>query len=65
MEIRSGSGWRQCISVPIVNNILPENQRQFQLTVSSASHSVSVAPAIVTILDDGIRMTSVFYQFMQ
>ena len=62
MEIHSGSERRQCISVPIVNNILPDNHRQFQLTVSSAGHYVSVAPAIVTILDDGIRMTSVFYQ---
>ena len=53
MEIRSSREWRQCISVSIVNNRVPDSLRQFQLTASSTSHNVSVIPAVVTILDDG------------
>ena len=53
MEIHFDRERRQCISVPIVNNIVPDNLRQFILAVTSTSHSVSVIPAVVTIVDDG------------
>lgn len=62
MTVSSGRERRQCINVSIINNILPDSQRQFQLTVSSDSHSVSVTPANVTILDDGMIINSEFYQ---
>ena len=53
MEIKSTSAYKQCINISVVNNIVPDTPRQFELGASSNSHTLSTTISFVHILDDG------------